>query len=174
MDDTLNEREDRFRAIAERRIQEAITDGEFDNLAGMGQPLRVDENPYVPEDWRLAFKVLENAGVVPDWVALAQELDAETEAWRRYGDDHFATLRARLAQAVAQPGALRRLREEIATLKAMHRRATEHHAALLADLNRKIHYYNAIIPSDSLQRATFLPEAEMRAWEDRLPAYLTY
>ena len=32
----------------------------------------------------------------------------------------------------------------------------------------------AIIPSDSLQRPTFLPDAEVRAWNDRLPAYLNY
>jgi hypothetical protein len=174
MDDHLNEREDRFRAIAERRIQEAITEGDFDNLPGAGQPLRVEENPYVPEEWRLAFKVLENAGVVPDWVALANEIDAGVTAWREYGDNHFATLNTRLARAVSHPGALRRLREEVAAMKAMHRRATEHHATMLAELNRKIHYYNAIIPSDSLQRATFLPDAEMRAWADRLPAYLNY
>ena len=174
MDEALNEREDRFRAIAERRIQDAITEGEFDDLAGMGQPITVEENPYVPEELRLTFKVLENAGVAPDWMMLAQEIDAETEAWRRYADDHFALVRARLDRAIAHPGALRRLREEIATLKAQHRRATEQYATMLADLNRKIHYYNAIIPSDSLQRATFPPEAEMRAWEDRLPAYLTY
>jgi hypothetical protein len=174
MDDALNEREDRFRAIAERRIQDAITEGEFDNLAGAGQPLAVDENPYVPEELRLTFKVMQNAGIVPDWVVLAQEIDTETEAWRRYGDEHFHALRARLEQAVAHPGAHRRLREEVAALKATHRRATEQHAAMLAELNRKIHYFNAIVPSDSLHRATFIPEAEMRAWADRLPAYLNY
>lgn len=174
MDNQLNEREDRFRAIAERRIQEAITAGEFDNLPGAGQPLAVEENPYVPEELRLTFKVMQNAGIVPDWVVLAQQIDAETEAWRRYGDEHFAVLRERLARAVAHPGALRRLREEVATLKAQHRRATEHQAAMLAELNRKINYFNAIAPSDSVRRAVFLPEIEMRAWADRLPAYLNY
>src|SRR5690242_842278 len=114
MDEALNEREDRFRAIAERRIQDAITEGEFDDLAGMGQPITVEENPYVPEELRLTFKVLENAGIAPDWMMLAQEIDAETEAWRRYADDHFALVRARLEQAIAHPGALRRLREEVA------------------------------------------------------------
>jgi hypothetical protein len=174
MDDQLNEREDRFRAIAERRIQDAITEGEFDNLAGMGQPLAVEENPYVPEELRLTFKVMQNAGIVPDWVVLAQQIDAETEAWRRYGDEHFAAMRERLAWAVAHPGALRRLREEVAALKAQHRRATERQAEMLAELNRKINYFNAIAPSDSVRRAVFLPEIEMRAWADRLPAYLNY
>jgi hypothetical protein len=174
MDDTTSEHEDRWRAVAERQIREAIQAGEFDNLPGAGQPLAVEENPYVPEDMRLAFKVLENAGVVPDWIALANAIDAETALWRRHADEHFNTLRRRLDTAVAHPGALKGLREEIRNLKAMHGRATEHHLALMAEINRKIRYYNAIIPTDSVMRMPFNAEAEMRAWADRLPAYLNY
>jgi hypothetical protein len=118
--------------------------------------------------------VLENAGVVPDWIALANAIDAETALWRRHADEHFNTLRRRLDTAVAHPGALKRLREEIRNLKAMHGRATEHHLALMAEINRKIRYYNAIIPTDSVMRMPFNAEAEMRAWADRLPAYLNY
>jgi hypothetical protein len=47
---------------SERRIQEAIDAGEFDNLEGAGQPLKLDDNPFVPEELRAAFKVLQIAG----------------------------------------------------------------------------------------------------------------
>jgi hypothetical protein len=174
MDDSSGDHEDRWRALAEHQIREAIKAGEFDNLPGMGQSVSVNDNPFVPEDWRLAFKVLENAGVVPDWITLAQEIEADTATWRRMADEHFALLRARLAAVASTPGAIRRLREEVANLKAIHRRATERHAIQLQDINRKIRYFNATVPLDSLLRATYDQDAEMRAWEDRLPAYLNY
>ena len=56
--------------LAERRIEEAIARGEFDNLPGAGRPLELDDDPLVPEDLRVAYRILKNAGYVPP------ELDA--------------------------------------------------------------------------------------------------
>ncbi len=42
--------------LVEERIQEAIARGEFDNLPTQGQRIDLDENPYVPADWRLACR----------------------------------------------------------------------------------------------------------------------
>jgi len=54
-----------FELIAERRIAEAVARGELDNLPGAGRPLDLDDDPLVPEDLRLAFRILKNAGFVP-------------------------------------------------------------------------------------------------------------
>ncbi len=51
--------------IAERKIAEAAAQGEFDNLPGAGQPLDLEEDPFVPEDQRMANRILRNAGFVP-------------------------------------------------------------------------------------------------------------
>jgi Domain of unknown function (DUF1992) len=51
--------------IAERKIAEAIERGEFDDLPGAGQPLDLTEDPYVPEDQRMANRILRNAGYAP-------------------------------------------------------------------------------------------------------------
>lgn len=51
--------------IAERRIAEAAAQGEFDDLPGTGRPLNLDEDPLVPEDQRMANRILRNAGFVP-------------------------------------------------------------------------------------------------------------
>ena len=56
--------------LAERRIEEAIARGEFDNLPGAGRPLELGDDPLVPEDLRIANRILKNAGYVPP------ELDA--------------------------------------------------------------------------------------------------
>ena len=66
--------------IAERRILDAIEAGEFDNLPGAGQPLVLDDDALVPEGLRAAYRVMKNAGVVPEEVGLRRsigELEAE-------------------------------------------------------------------------------------------------
>ena len=52
-------------ALVERRIQAAMARGEFDNLPGAGRPLALDDDPLVPEELRVACRLLKNAGVVP-------------------------------------------------------------------------------------------------------------
>ena len=63
-----------FQKIAERRILEAIREGAFDDLPGAGQPLRLEDDSNVPEDLRVAYKILKNAGYVPKEVALRKEI----------------------------------------------------------------------------------------------------
>ncbi|MGE5338582.1 MAG: DnaJ family domain-containing protein [Gemmatimonadota bacterium] len=52
-------------ALVERRIEEAAARGEFDNLPGAGQPLDLDEDFLVPEELRIAHRILKNSGYVP-------------------------------------------------------------------------------------------------------------
>ena len=50
--------------IAERKIEEAIERGEFDDLPGAGQPLDLDDlDPSLREELRLAYRILKNAGM---------------------------------------------------------------------------------------------------------------
>ena len=51
-----------FDLIAEQRIAEAISRDEFDDLPGQGRPLALDDDPLVPEDLRIAYRILKNAG----------------------------------------------------------------------------------------------------------------
>jgi hypothetical protein len=62
-----------FDAIAEQKIREAIERGELDDLPGQGQPLDLSGDPLVPEDVRMAYRILRNAGFLPP------ELDAQKE-----------------------------------------------------------------------------------------------
>jgi hypothetical protein len=61
-------------AIAEERIQAAIRRGEFDNLPGAGKPLRLDDDPLVPAEVRVANRILKNAGLVPIEVEQRREI----------------------------------------------------------------------------------------------------
>lgn len=73
--------------LAEDRIAEAQRRGEFDNLRGQGRPLSIDDDALrVPEELRLAYRILENGGFVPEGVAVRKEIH-DTEALLRHLDD---------------------------------------------------------------------------------------
>ena len=65
---------DIFAKIAEQRIREAIENGEFDNLKGMGKPLDLGDESWIPEDLRMAYRILKNAGCVPAELELRKEV----------------------------------------------------------------------------------------------------
>lgn len=50
---------------AERHIAEAQAKGEFDNLAGSGEPLILDDDSHVPPELRAGYRLLKNAGCLP-------------------------------------------------------------------------------------------------------------
>ena len=63
-----------FDAIAEKKIAEAIARGELNDLPGEGKPLELDDDANVPEDLRVAYRILKNAGFVPPEVDSLREL----------------------------------------------------------------------------------------------------
>jgi len=65
---------DFFAKIAERRIMEAIENGEFDNLEGKGKPINFEDETWIPEDLRMAYRFLKNAGCVPPELAMRNEI----------------------------------------------------------------------------------------------------
>jgi hypothetical protein len=60
--------------IAEEKIREAMERGEFENLALAGKPLSLDAGGPVPEDLRLSYKILKNAGFLPPEMELRKEI----------------------------------------------------------------------------------------------------
>src|SRR5262245_58786797 len=63
-----------FSRLAERRIREAIAQGEFEHLPGAGKPLNLEEYFNTPEHLRMAFSILKNANCAPAEVELMKEI----------------------------------------------------------------------------------------------------
>ena len=59
--------------LAEQKIAAAIEAGEFRDLPGQGKPLDLDDDALVPEDLRIAWRILKNAGFVPPELAERRE-----------------------------------------------------------------------------------------------------
>ncbi|RWR01835.1 hypothetical protein ED28_11460 [[Pantoea] beijingensis] len=47
--------------------------GEFDNLAGQGKPLILDDNSHVPAELRTAYRLLKNSGYLPPELEMRRE-----------------------------------------------------------------------------------------------------
>ncbi|MGE5248639.1 MAG: DUF1992 domain-containing protein [Bacteroidota bacterium] len=60
--------------IAEAIIQEAMARGEFDGLRGKGKPLDLTQYFETPEELRVAYSVLKNAGMLPEEINLLREI----------------------------------------------------------------------------------------------------
>jgi hypothetical protein len=63
-----------FEKIVEERILKAQKKGEFENLVGSGKPLKLNENWCIPEELRLAYKILKNADCLPPEIELKKEI----------------------------------------------------------------------------------------------------
>jgi hypothetical protein len=55
-------------------IRNAIERGEFGNLKGKGKPLDLNDYFNTPEDIRLGYALLKNAGYIPDEVQLLNQI----------------------------------------------------------------------------------------------------
>ena len=84
-----------FDLIAEQRIAEAMERGEFDDLPGAGEPLALHDDPLIPEDLRLAYRVLKNAGFVPPELEAHKEIRLLEDLLATLGEGEAATRAAR-------------------------------------------------------------------------------
>jgi hypothetical protein len=68
-----------WESLVERLIREAQEDGAFDDLAGRGRPLQLDEDLYAGE-MAVANHVLRNAGAAPPWIEVDKEIRRQLDA----------------------------------------------------------------------------------------------
>jgi DnaJ homologue, subfamily C, member 28, conserved domain len=76
-----------FDKLVEEKIREAMANGEFDNLPGKGKPLDLDAYFAAPEDMRVAYSMLKNAGFVPEEMELLKEMDSLKAALAKSSDE---------------------------------------------------------------------------------------
>ncbi len=66
--------------IAERKIRQAIEEGNMADLSHWkNRPMPPDDMQHVPPELRMGYRILKNAGYIPEEVALRKEIVATEE-----------------------------------------------------------------------------------------------
>jgi DnaJ family protein C protein 28 len=130
--------------LIEQRIQEAMANGEFDNLRGKGKPLAFASNPYVDPAQGLAFSLLQNNDLAPEWIERDKEIRREIEIARQQLRQAWQVFRAQPAQESAWQAAVTRFEEA------------------LQKINRKIDSFNLTVPIVTSQRFRLHLESELQ------------
>lgn len=129
-----------WESLIDRKIREAMAEGEFDDLSGKGEPIDLDENPFEDPDWRMAHRMLRNAGFAPAWIEERKDIEAE-----------IALARTTLARAwmVMQNA---RHTEHSQSADVRWRRALEDFKVKSPELNRRIQTWNLKTPAQGFHR----------------------
>lgn len=131
-------------------IQKAIREGAFDNLSGKGKPLELKQNPFLEQEWQLAFHLLEQQGFALPWMQKRSEIETGLQAAR---------------ESLARTWSWRRRALEagdpLAGVEAEWRRAEERFRETAARLNKLIDDYNLEVPADVFFREKIIISAEI-------------
>jgi hypothetical protein len=73
--------------MAEEKIQVGLRNGAFDHLPGKGQPQQFEDLSGVPKDLRVGYKVLKNAGYLPEEVQIRKDMVTLSDLIRCCTDD---------------------------------------------------------------------------------------
>ncbi|WP_413302838.1 DnaJ family domain-containing protein [Bacillus sp. 1P10SD] len=79
---------DLFHIVSEDRIKKAYQDGEFENLPGLGKPLQLEDLSGIPEELRMAYKLLKNAGYTQEEGQLRQEMMTIEDLMKKCDDSN--------------------------------------------------------------------------------------
>jgi DnaJ homolog subfamily C member 28 len=153
-----------WESAIDKQIREAMERGEFNNLRGAGKPLNLDDNPHTPNDWKLAFKVLKDAGYAPEWIEQGKEIRAELQSLAAFLEQQVRWQHERRAQLAAlapgrQPAERTRLAEaRERTCRVYRQRATA--------LNKAIDTFNLKVPNINLQLPRVRVEEKVQQFEE--------
>jgi hypothetical protein len=87
---------DFFRILSEDRIKKAYKDGEFDSLPGLGKPMQLEDLSAIPEDLRMAYKIMKNAGYTEDEGRIRQEMMVIEDLLKKCDDNERENLQRKL------------------------------------------------------------------------------
>ncbi len=150
----------------ERQIRRAIEEGKFADLAGAGEPLRLDQNAFEDQTRRMAFHLMKLGEVVPDWVQLGNEIESASDAIQVDIERHGQNMRQERDRMLNDPGM--DLRHQLGVLYRKHCSSLRGMRARLIQLRQEIELFNWIAP-DSAGRVAIQVEPEMRGVDRAWP-----
>ena len=66
-----------YESLIDQIMNKAQADGLMDNLPGQGQPLNLEDDALVPDEYRLGHRMLKASGFAPPWIEAQREIEQE-------------------------------------------------------------------------------------------------
>lgn len=149
------------RDLVEQRIQEAREEGKFDNLSGMGKPLRLEENIWAG-DKALAYHLLKSNDAAPQELERGREIDRDLAR----AEEPVRLLRHRRDTLAVRRQLFASDRRAYNTLRASTERR---YAEALHEINSRILSLNIIAPP-ALHRRLVDVEARLARFREEFSA----
>lgn len=139
----FNHMDELYLSPVEQIIRQAMREGLFDDLPGIGEPFTFFDEvaPNVPEDSRMAYKIMKDHDVVPDWIQLKHEIEEHAVTLER-DISHSYRAMVRMLQQAEQQGDLgrrRRILDQWAKVETTLENA-------IARYNKQVLTYNLKVP----------------------------
>jgi hypothetical protein len=87
---------DFFQILSEERIKKAYQDGEFDGLPGFGKPIQIEDLSAIPEELRMAYKIMKNAGYTEEEGSLRKEMMGIEDLLKKCDESEKVNLQRKL------------------------------------------------------------------------------
>src|SRR5262249_4954884 len=127
-----------------------------------------EDNPFIPEGMRSAYRMLKNAGYSLPWMENRKDIDKKRSELERRQAAHLSQVESALQRIPRMPAYLRPSR--LARLQASHDEFVERFARSVDNLNRKVDVYNLTVPVITLQVDRYDGERALAQLRDVLPA----
>jgi DnaJ family protein C protein 28 len=131
-------------SLVEERIQEAIANGEFDNLPGAGKPLTFNLNPHLEPGQEWAFNLLKRNGLAPEWIERDKTIRCDLKTARKELQDAWEIFQAN------------------PNYEEYWHQAVARFAKSLRTINQQILDFNLVAPSLTVHRSQLRLEDELR------------
>ena len=141
-------------SLINRRIEEAMQRGDFDNLRGKGKPLNTTPEPHVPPDMQMANSLLKNNDLSPAWISDRAAVLGLIERFR----DKLRAVAADFAQARAEARTPERGQE----LDELWGRYVETWRAEIVEINKRVLTQNLKQPVTFLEIVPLRLEHELK------------
>jgi hypothetical protein len=90
---------ERWQSEIDRQLEKMMDEGGFKNLPGEGKPLNLGDETYVPDEMRMAYRILAQNDMAPDWILMGKDVEQSAQKLRSSIATHLRIYRDALAHA---------------------------------------------------------------------------
>jgi hypothetical protein len=150
---------DQWESQIEKAIREALANA--DTLPGVGKPLQWDEDPNVPSDMQMAYRIMRQNNFAPAWIMQGKELEEVRQSLLQNLGRGVRAYRGALADAARKADPAQRASAELRAQSAFNLMQQKLGEAFQT-YNRSITTYNLKLPPGIAHRTYLDLQEEFR------------